>query len=135
MPMVLVLHRIQIYLKLIRAGTTPTVAHTATHSILASSKTDAGSAATLAINRSVDATPEVNLRNPLHAGDKSGFTLTLKPRVDVTRSVKHAFLTKIVSFSRTHNRQYWHYCQFCIPIYLQFFSLFTSTDVSQCEIR
>ena len=31
--------------------------------------------------------------------------------------------------------QYWHYYQLCIPIYLQFSSLFAPIDVSKCEIR
>ena len=29
----------------------------------------------------------------------------------------------------------WHYCQLCVPIYLQFLSLFASTGVSKYEIR
>ena len=38
-------------------------------------------------------------------------------------------------FTNTQGWQFWHYCQRCIPIYLQFSSLFTSIDVSKCEIR
>ena len=85
----------------------------------------------LAIKRSADVTPKVNLRNPLHAVDKSVSTLTLKPQVDVTRNLKHAFLTKTEFFTNTHNRQYWHYCQFCIPIFT-LSSLFALYAVSEC---
>ena len=38
-------------------------------------------------------------------------------------------------FTKTQNWQYWHYCQLCIPIYMQFPSLFTPHDVSKCDIR
>ena len=31
--------------------------------------------------------------------------------------------------------QDWHYCQLCIPIYLQFPSLFETHDVSKYDIR
>ena len=31
--------------------------------------------------------------------------------------------------------QCWHYCQFCIPTYVQFSPLIVSTDVSTCKIR
>ena len=47
-----------------------------------------GSAAMLAAKRFAGVPPEVNLRNPLHAGNKAaskGSTLALKPRADVTR--------------------------------------------------
>ena len=38
-------------------------------------------------------------------------------------------------FTNTQSWQCWHYCQLCIPIYLQFSCLFASTDVGKCEIR
>ena len=38
-------------------------------------------------------------------------------------------------FTITQSWQCWHYCQLCIPIYLQFSSLFAPTVVSKCEIR
>ena len=38
-------------------------------------------------------------------------------------------------FRNTQGWQCWHYCQLCVPTYLQFLSLFASTDVSKCEIR
>ena len=47
-----------------------------------------------ALKRLVGVPPEVNLKNPLHAGDKNaseGSTLALKPRVDVTRSLKEGY--------------------------------------------
>ena len=50
-----------------------------------------GLAAMLAVKRSADVTPEVNLRNPLHASDevhKWGATMALKPKADITRSPK-----------------------------------------------
>ena len=47
------------------------------------------STAMLAVKRSAGVAPEVNLRNPIHAGKKhtsKGTTQALKPRADVTRS-------------------------------------------------
>ena len=38
-------------------------------------------------------------------------------------------------FSQTHSCQGWNYCQHCVLIYLHFSSLFTSNNVSKCEIR
>ena len=38
-------------------------------------------------------------------------------------------------FTNTQGWQCWHYCQLCVHIYLQFSSLFTTTDVSKYEIR
>ena len=38
-------------------------------------------------------------------------------------------------FTNTQRWQYWHYCQFCIPIHLQFPSLFAPYNFSKCEIR
>ena len=38
-------------------------------------------------------------------------------------------------FTIIQSWQCWHYCQFCVPIYLQFFSLFVTNDVSKYEIR
>ena len=40
----------------------------------------------------------------------------------------------IVFFTNTQGWQCWHYCQLCVPIYLQFLFLSTST-ASTCEIR
>ena len=66
----------------------------------------------LAMRRSAGVTPEVNLMVPT--------SCTPLP---------------IGFFTNTQNWQHWHYCQFCIPIYLQFPSLFATYDVSKCEIR
>ena len=44
----------------------------------------------LAVKRSAGVAPEVNLGDPLHAGNKAhkrGIHLALKPKADVTRSV------------------------------------------------
>ena len=38
-------------------------------------------------------------------------------------------------FTIIQSWQYWHYCQLCIHIHLQFSSLFATNDVSKCEIR
>ena len=38
-------------------------------------------------------------------------------------------------FHKSTNWKYCHYCQLCIPIYLQFSSLLATHDVSKCEIR
>ena len=38
-------------------------------------------------------------------------------------------------FTVTQNWQCWHYCQLCIPICLQFSSLFAPTDINKLEIR
>ena len=38
-------------------------------------------------------------------------------------------------FTKTQNWRYWHYCQLCIPIYLQFPSLFAQYGISKYEIR
>ena len=51
-----------------------------------------GSAAMLTAKRSAGVTPEVNLRNMLHAGEEAQVresTLALKPREDVTRAVQN----------------------------------------------
>ena len=37
-------------------------------------------------------------------------------------------------FTNSQNWQYWHYCQLCIPIHLQFPSLFSPYEVSKCDI-
>ena len=52
-----------------------------------------GSAAMLTTIQSAGVAPEVNLRNPLCAGDKAckRFTLALKPRGDITRSPKQGY--------------------------------------------
>ena len=41
----------------------------------------------------------------------------------------------VVFFTITQSWQWWHYCQLCIHIYLQFSSLFAPTVLSKCEIR
>ena len=41
----------------------------------------------------------------------------------------------VVFFTITQSWQCWHYCQLCIPIYLQFSALFAPTVGSKCEIR
>ena len=38
-------------------------------------------------------------------------------------------------FTNAPNWQYCHYCQLCIPIYLQFSSLFATYDASKFETR
>ena len=38
-------------------------------------------------------------------------------------------------FTNTQGWQCWHYCQLCAPIYLQFSSVLTSTNVCKREIR
>ena len=38
-------------------------------------------------------------------------------------------------FTNAQNWQKWHYCQLCIPIYLQLHSLFVPYDVNKYEIR
>ena len=38
-------------------------------------------------------------------------------------------------FTNTQGWQCWHYCQLCVPIYLEFSPLSTSTSVSKCKIR
>ena len=38
-------------------------------------------------------------------------------------------------FTNTLSWQCWHYCQICVPTYLQFSPLYAPTDVSKCEIR
>ena len=48
-----------------------------------------GSAAMLATKRSAGVTPEVNLRNPLHATERA--TLALKPRTGVAGSPKEGY--------------------------------------------
>ena len=40
-----------------------------------------------------------------------------------------------VFFTITQSWQCWHYCQLCVPTYLQFSSLFTPTVVNKHEIR
>ena len=53
-----------------------------------------GSAAMLAVKRSAGVTPEVNLNNPLQAGEKAlnqRIPPALKPRADVTRSLKQGY--------------------------------------------
>ena len=52
-----------------------------------------GQAAMLAVKRSADATPEVNLKSVLHIGEGvcKGFILASKPKADVTRSPKEMF--------------------------------------------
>ena len=45
------------------------------------------------------------------------------------------FCCTIVFFTITQSWQCWHYCQLCIPIYLQFSSLFITTVVNKCELR
>ena len=37
-------------------------------------------------------------------------------------------------FTSTQGWQCWHYCQLCVPTYLEFSSLFTLTNVSKWEI-
>ena len=39
-----------------------------------------------------------------------------------------------VFFTITQSWQCWHYCQLCIPIHLQFSSLFATNDVNKCKI-
>ena len=76
----------------------------------------------LAINRSVDVTPEVNLRNLLHTGDISGSTLSLK-HAFLTKNV--SFLTKNVGFSGTHTIEN-------IGIIYNFYTLFFICTLCSC---
>ena len=46
---------------------------------------------------------------------------------------KVRFLIEV--FTVTQNWQCWHYCQLCIPLCLQFSSLFAPTDINKLEIR
>ena len=57
--------------------------------------------------------------------------LSLKNRYCFTSDSNLLF----VVFTNTHNWQYWHCCQFCIPYNLQFSSLFSLHDASKCSIR
>ena len=51
-----------------------------------------GSAAMLAVKRSTGVAPEVNLRNSMQARKHaSESTLALKPRADITRSLKEGY--------------------------------------------
>ena len=41
----------------------------------------------------------------------------------------------MVVFINTQKCQHWHYCQICIPTYLQFSSLYAPHDVSKFKVR
>ena len=50
-------------------------------------------------------------------------------------SSNHNVPLNMILPTNTQSWQYWHYCQLCVPVHLQFSSLFASTDISKCEIR
>ena len=51
------------------------------------------------------------------------------------RQHQQLLYSPIEFFTNIQGWQYWHYCQLCVPTYLQFSSLFITTDVSKYEIR
>ena len=61
----------------------------------------------------------------------------MRPVIVVIRAMTALYflMLSIVFFTNAQNSQYWHYCQHCMAIYLQFPSLFTKNDVSKYENR
>ena len=47
----------------------------------------------------------------------------------------HILTIQVEFFTNTQGWQRWHYCQLCVPTYLHFLFLSTSTSVSKWEIR
>ena len=56
--------------------------------------------------------------------------LTRDRNEEITHSLFHSSF-----FTNTKGWQCWHYCQLCVPINLQFSSLFASTADNKFEIR